>query len=67
MNLKYGNEASLAWSYSHAVILVDVPPFLERVTVKERDVVEVSGSRDVGEAVFPDWHAGERGKEAKAS
>lgn len=62
VNLKYGNEASLAWSYSHAVILVDVPPFLERVEVSQRDVVEVGGSRDAEKAVFPDWHAGKRGK-----
>jgi hypothetical protein len=31
VNLKYGNEASLMWDYSHAAILVDVPRWEDRV------------------------------------
>jgi len=30
VNIKYGNEAEMAWSYSHAVILIDVPKRGER-------------------------------------
>lgn len=29
-NIKYGNEASLMWHYSHAAILIDIPPRSER-------------------------------------
>jgi hypothetical protein len=28
--MKYGNEASVMWHYSHAAILIDVPPRRER-------------------------------------
>lgn len=30
VNMKYGNESSLSWSYSHAVILIKIPPRAER-------------------------------------
>jgi hypothetical protein len=34
-NLQYGNEASLAYHYSYAAILVKVPPFIKRTTTTE--------------------------------
>jgi hypothetical protein len=30
VNMKYGNEASVMWHYSHTAILIDVPPRRER-------------------------------------
>lgn len=32
-NLKYGNEASLMFQYSHAAILIDIPSRAEQRTV----------------------------------
>jgi hypothetical protein len=51
VNLKYGDEASLMWHYSHATILVNVPPVEERKKV----------AMNRGKIKFPDWHARKRG------
>ena len=53
VNMKYGNEASLMWHYSHAAILIDVPPRRERTGMSEAGAVE-----------FPDWHGKGRSKES---
>jgi hypothetical protein len=54
VNMKYGNEASLMWHYSHAAILIDIPPRRERNVLAEAGVVE-----------FPDWHEEGRGKASR--
>ncbi len=55
-----GGETQLAWSYSHAVILVDVPPFLERVAVRRKETSEGEGNR--GEGGNRDGEAEGKGK-----
>ena len=44
-NLQYGNEASLAYHYSYAAILVKVPPFIKRTATNE-DSEEKVGVKD---------------------
>jgi hypothetical protein len=54
VNVKYGNQASIMWHYSHAAILIDVPPRRERNVLVEARMVE-----------FQDWHENGRGKASR--